>query len=630
MKQNLDLPLYLFHQGTNFRAYEFLGAHSAEKNGERGFVFRVWAPNARGVFVTGSFCGWDEKAFPMEKISVGGVWEAFVPGAKKGDLYKFAVASKKGKTLLKADPYAFHSETRPATASVVYEPEYQWGDGDWLERRKKTDIKTRPVNIYEVQLGSWRRYPDGEVFDYRKSADELSAYAVKMGYTHVELMPVTEYPFDGSWGYQCLGYFSPTSRYGAPEDFMYFVDTLHKAGLGVIMDWVPAHFPKDGYGLSDFDGEACYEYKNPLMGEREEWGTRVFDFGRSEVRCFLISSAMYWLDKYHIDGIRADAVSSMLYRDYGKQDGKWLPNKFGGKENLEAVSLLRDLNDAVSKEYPGVITVAEESTAWPLVTKPAASGGLGFTLKWNMGWMNDTLHYMSLDPVFRSYNHDKLTFGMMYAFSESYVLPFSHDEVVHGKCSLINKMPGSYEQKFAGLRALYAYMTGYPGKKLLFMGQEFGQFIEWDENREIDWLLLQYETHRRLWDWSRALNLLYKESPALWGEGDGWENFSWASCDAAAENAAAFRRMDAETGEELLFVFNFSANPNPGFACGLPEKGSWREILNSDDPTFGGSGEYLNGALRSRKKPAGGFENSVEVKLAGLSAAVFRRIVKKK
>ncbi len=628
MKKSLEFPIYLFHQGTNFRAYELLGAHSAKAGGESGFVFRVWAPNAKAVSVAGSFCKWDERAHPMVKISGGGIWEAFVPGVKQGDLYKFAITAKNGKRLLKADPYAAHCETRPATASIVYEPEYKWGDGKWLAARKKADFKSKPLNIYEVQLGSWRRYKDGEIFDYRKSADELAAYAKDMGYTHVELLPITEYPFDGSWGYQCLGYYAPTSRYGAPEDFMYFVDTLHRAGLGVIMDWVPAHFPKDGYGLIDFDGGACYEYKNPLMAEREEWGTRVFDFGRSEVRCFLISSAMYWIEKYHIDGIRADAVSSMLYRDYGKKDGRWLPNKFGGKENFEAVALLRDLNTAAAKEYPGVMTIAEESTAWPYVTKPASAGGLGFSFKWNMGWMNDTLHYMSLDPVFRSYNHDKLTFGMVYAFSENYILPFSHDEVVHGKCSLINKMPGEYEQKFSGLRALFAYMIGCPGKKLLFMGQEFGQFIEWDENREIDWLLLQYESHRRLWDWSRALNHLYIESPSLWNEQDGWENFSWASCDSAAENAVAFRRMDRESGDELMFVFNFSANPNQGVVCGLSEKSSWREILNSDDPAFGGSGDYLNSTLRSRKRPFGGFENSVTVKLAPLSAAVFRKIKK--
>ena len=596
-KNELDVPVYLFHQGSNGRSYEFLGAHITKVGRVSGVVFRVWAPNAAAVAVCGGWNDWNACADPMEKVSDGGVWERFVPNIGAGELYKFAVTTKKGSVLLKADPYAFHNETRPATASIVYSPEYTWNDGAWMAARRETDMRARPLNIYEVHLGAWRRYPDGSFFDYRKTAEELSEYVLNMGYTHIELMPVTEYPFDGSWGYQCLGYFAPTSRYGAPEDFMYFVDLMHQKGIGVIMDWVPAHFPKDSYGLADFDGAPCYEYKNPLMGERPEWGTKVFDFGRSEVRCFLISSAMYWLEQYHIDGIRADAVSSMLYRDYGRQGQNWERNRFGGRENLEAVSLLRSLNAAVAESYPGVMMIAEESTAWPEVTK-SGGRGLGFTFKWNMGWMNDTLSYMSLDPVFRAYNHDKLTFGLVYAFSESYILPLSHDEVVHGKKSLINKLPGNYEEKFDGIKTLFAYMTCYPGKKLLFMGQEFGQFIEWDEDREIDWLLLQYEKHEKLQKFVRVLNRLYLTRKELWNEPEGWNNFAWASCDEAGRNAVALRRM-ASSGELLCF-FSFCPNPNPNFTVGVPEGSRWQLILSSDDKQFGGEGAALPAALTAK------------------------------
>lgn len=633
----LDVPLYLFHQGNNARSYEFLGAHITEKGRKKGVAFRVWAPNAAAVAVSGGWNGWSTAADPMKKITPGGVWECFVPEIGAGELYKFAVTAKNGKTMLKADPYAFHSETRPATASVVYSPEYEWNDDEWISARKEADMRSRPVNIYEVHLGAWRRYADGSFFDYRKSADELSEYVLKMGYTHVELMPVAEYPFDGSWGYQCLGYFAPTSRYGAPEDFMYFVDTMHQKGIGVIIDWVPAHFPKDGYGLSDFDGEPCYEYKNPLMGERPEWGTKVFDFGRNEVRCFLISSAMYWLDKYHVDGIRADAVSSMLYRDYGRQGQSWERNRFGGRENLEAASLLRSLNAAVAESYPGAMMIAEESTAFPEVTR-SSGRGLGFTFKWNMGWMNDTLAYMSMDPVFRAYNHDKLTFGLVYAFSESYILPLSHDEVVHGKKSLIGKLPGSYEEKFAGLRTLFAYMMCYPGKKLLFMGQEFGQFIEWDEDKEIDWLLLQYEKHEKLQGFVRALNKLYLTRKELWNEPEAWNNFAWASCDEAGRNAVAFRRTDK--AGELLCFFSFCPNPNPGFFAELPEGSRWQLLLSSEELRFGGSGAELPALLTAEElgeekdgeekedltKAASGF--GAKIDLPPYCAAIYKRVRK--
>ncbi|MBP1575635.1 MAG: 1,4-alpha-glucan branching protein GlgB, partial [Oscillospiraceae bacterium] len=560
-------------------------------------------------------------ADPMHKIS-DSVWECRVDNLEDYTRYKFAIETSWDEIIEKADPYAFHCETRPNTASMVCSPKYKWGDKKWLENRKNWDMYHSPVNIYEVHLGSWKKYHDGNFFDYRKSADELAAYAKEMNYTHVELLPVTEHPFDGSWGYQCLGYFAPTSRYGTPEDFMYFVDTLHKNGIGVIMDWVPAHFPKDSVGLTNFDGEPCYEYKNPQMGEREDWGTKVFDFGRNEVRCFLASSAMYWLEKYHIDGIRVDAVSSMLYRDYGKKDNEWERNQFGGRENIEAIGMLRDINTAVNKEYPGVMMVAEESTSFPMVSRPAANGGLGFNFKWNMGWMNDTLSYMSLDPIYRQHHHNKLTFGMMYAFSENFILPFSHDEVVHGKCSLISKMPGEYDQKFAGLRALFAYMMGFPGKKLLFMGQEFGHFIEWDEKKELDWFLLQYDSHRNLQSLSKELNRIYKAYPACWENDENWEGFQWSSCDQADRNVLAFRRI-AKDGSQLLFVFNFCPNEYRDFRVEVPMETYWKEILSTDEKCYGGSGNYENG-IREAYFDCG--RAVISTDMAPLSAAIFELV----
>ena len=622
-KQNpLELPVYLFHQGTNYRAYEFLGAHRIKGSSKKGVMFRTWAPNARNVSVIGDWNFWSAGADPMHKIS-DGVWECRVDGLEDYARYKFAIETPSGEIVEKADPYAFHSETRPGTASVICSPKYRWGDKKWLEHRAKWDMYHSPVNIYEVHIGSWKKYQDGNFFDYRKCAEELAAYAKEMHYTHIELLPVTEHPFDGSWGYQCLGYFAPTSRYGKPEDFMYFVDTLHKNGIGVIMDWVPAHFPKDAVGLMSFDGEPCYEYKNPQMGEREDWGTKVFDFGRNEVRCFLASSAMYWLEKYHIDGMRVDAVSSMLYRDYGKKENEWERNQFGGRENIEAIGMLRDINTAINKEYPGVMMVAEEATSFPMVSRPAADGGLGFNFKWNMGWMNDTLSYMSLDPIYRQHHHNKLTFGMMYAFSENFILPFSHDEVVHGKCSLINKMPGEYDQKFAGLRALLAYMIGFPGKKLLFMGQEFGHFIEWDEKRELDWFLLQYDSHRNVHECSKELNKLYLEHPECWENDENWEGFQWASCNEADRNALAFRRI-AKDGSELLFAFNFCPNEYRGFHVEVPKNSEWEEIFSTDETRFGGSGNFKNPEKDSFD--AGGDRHFIGIDLAPLSAVVFKKI----
>ncbi len=622
-KQNpLDLPVYLFHKGSNYRSYEFLGAHRIRGSHKKGTAFRVWAPNAKSVSVIGDWNYWSFGADPMTKISDDGVWEAKIDNLEDYTRYKFAIETWNGEILEKGDPYAFHCETRPGTASMLCSPKYKWGDAKWIKNRGEWDMYHSPVNIYEVHLGSWRKYSDGNFFDYRKLADELSVYAKEMNYTHIEIMPVTEFPFDGSWGYQCMGYFAPTSRYGKPEDFMYFVDKMHKAGIGVIMDWVPAHFPKDYAGLMNFDGGHCYEYKNPQMGEREDWGTKVFDFGRNEVRCFLASSAMFWIEKYHIDGIRVDAVSSMLYRDYGKDGDNWEKNQFGGRENVEAIGMLRDINTAVNKEYPGVMMVAEESTSFPMVSRPAADGGLGFNFKWNMGWMNDTLSYMSLDPIYRRHHHDKLTFGMMYAFSENFILPFSHDEVVHGKHSLIEKMPGDYEQKFMGLKALFAYMIGFPGKKLLFMGQEFGHFIEWDEKKELDWFLLEYDSHRALHEFERKLNALYKETPAFWENDENWEGFQWANCNEPDKNALAFRRIDKE-GNELLCVYNFCPVENRDFWVDVPADSKWEQILSTDDPEFRGSGWFNNGTKESFEY---GDKNCLSVEMAPLSATIFRKV----
>ena len=623
---------YLFAQGTHYDIYKKLGAHPSVQDGVKGMFFGVWAPHAASVHVIGTFNGWDEDMHEMELLGPGGIHALFIPGVGVNELYKFLIRTPDGRKLYKADPFANYAEFRPGNASRTTDLSgFEWTDGEWMRARQKKDYNKEPVAIYECHIGSWMKHPDGTpdgFYSYREFADRIVEYLKEMKYTHIELMGIAEYPFDGSWGYQCLGYFAPSARYGAPEDFMYFVDLMHQKGIGVIMDWVPAHFPKDAYGLADFDGAPCYEYKNPLMGERPEWGTKVFDFGRNEVRCFLISSAMYWLEKYHIDGIRADAVSSMLYRDYGRQGQSWERNRFGGRENLEAVSLLRSLNAAVAENYPGVIMIAEESTAWPEVTK-ATERGLGFTFKWNMGWMNDTLAYMSLDPIFRSYNHDKLTFGLFYAFSESYILPLSHDEVVHGKKSLIEKLPGSYNEKFAGIRALFAYMTCYPGKKLLFMGQEFGQFIEWDENKEIDWLLLQYEKHEKLQKFVRALNRLYLTHKELWNEPEGWNNFAWASCDEAGRNAVAFRRMDS--AGELLCFFSFCPNENKNFCVGVPENSFWKLLLSSEEKRFGGEGAALPAKLAAitadeeSPAPCGG-EAAVKLDLPPLCAAIYKRI----
>ena len=622
-KQNnpADLPIYLFKQGNNSEAYRFFGAHFDCRGGDEGVVFRVWAPHAKAVSVVGDFNSWVPGSHPMAKLDEG-VWEAFIPGIREYDVYKFCLTTRQDELLFKADPYAFHAETRPSNASKVYRLEgYEWNDGEWEAQQKKRDPLTAPMNIYELHAGSWRLKENGDPYNYSELADELIPYLLDMHYTHVELLPITEYPYDGSWGYQVTGYFAPTSRYGTPKDFMNFVDKCHQAGLGVIMDWVPAHFPKDGFGLYMFDGEPCYEDPNPRRGEHKEWGTMVFDFGRKEVESFLISSALFWLEQYHIDGLRVDAVASMLYLDYNRRDGEWEPNKNGGKENLEAVAFLQKLNTTVLGRHPEKYMIAEESTAWPMVTKPASDGGLGFNFKWNMGWMNDMLSYMSTDPLFRAGNHNKVTFSFFYAFSENFILPISHDEVVHGKCSLINKMPGDYEAKFANLRTFYGYMMAHPGKKLLFMGQEFGQFIEWNEAKALDWMLLDYDRHRQLRQYVKDLNRLYHDLPDFWQVDYSWEGFQWVVPDDNAQSVIAFLRRDA-AGHTTLVVCNFNPVLREGYQMGVPVAGTYKELLSSDDEAYGGSGVH-NKPLRSHKKPMHGFDQSISVTLPPLSTVYF-------
>ena len=592
-----ELDQYLFGQGNHNEIYKKLGAHPAEtEKGEKGFHFAVWAPNALSVSVIGEFNDWGEKDGGnfMKKVGEIGVWETFIPGVKIGDMYKYRIAAMDGRILDKADPYGNWAELRPGTASRTADIEdFKWSDTIWMKKRAEFDVHTSPMAIYEVHPGSWRKHPATEedpegYYNYRELAVELADYVKDMGYTHVELMGIAEHPFDGSWGYQVTGYYAPTSRHGSPLDFKYMVNYLHKKGIGVILDWVPAHFPKDACGLVEFDGTCCYEHQDPRQGEHPDWGTKIFNYGRPEVSNFLLGNAMFWVEDYHVDGLRVDAVASMLYLDYGKSDGGWVANKYGGNENLEAIEFFKHLNTCVQGRNPGVVTIAEESTTWPKLTAPVEDDGLNFSLKWNMGWMHDFLDYMKLDPYFRKDNHNKMTFSMTYAFSENFVLVLSHDEVVHLKCSMLNKMPGYMEDKFENLKCGYAFMTGHPGKKLLFMGQEFGQLQEWSETRELDWYLLKEAPHRHLQEFYKDLLHMYKKYPALGQNDKGYEGFQWINADDAYRSIFSFVRWSPTGKNNLLFVINFTPMERSDYRVGVPKKKKYTLVLNSKDPKYGG------------------------------------------
>jgi len=587
-----DFDLFLYGQGTHYRAYEKFGAHPLVEDGEEGVYFSVWAPNAESISVIGSFNDWEAWVHPMERIAESGIWERFVPGAKGGDQYKFEIKGQNGFWAQKADPYAFQAELRPKTASVVCDFScFEWSDHEWIEKRKSTDWQHRPISIYELHPGSWKRIPEegNRWLTYRELAEELIPYVKELGHTHIELLPITEHPFDGSWGYQATGYYAPTSRFGSPDDFRYFVDRCHAEGLGVVLDWVPAHFPKDAHGLGYFDGSHLYEHADPRQGEHMDWGTLIPNYGRNEVSGFLLSSAVFWAEEYHLDGLRVDAVASMLYLDYSREEGQWIPNKYGGRENLEAIEFLKHFNSLVHDQYPGFLTFAEESTAFPKVSHPLDQGGLGFDFKWNMGWMNDTLDYFSKDPVHRKYYQGDLTFSMVYAFSENFILPFSHDEVVHGKASMLEKMPGDTWQKFANIRLLYSYMFTHPGKKLLFMGCEIGQWKEWDAENSLDWNLLDYEPHRKLQTLVKTLNRFYTTEPALYGIESSWEGFDWIDFQDAESSVVSYLRKGANEDDVIAVVLNLTPTPRPGYRIGLPVAGNWEVIFNSDADTYGGS-----------------------------------------
>ncbi len=621
-KMSIEEKVFLLHQGTNYDAQKFMGAHKIKRGDEEFHRFRVWAPNAKSVSLVGDFNNWNRYINPMYQ-KLGGIWEIVLPKFEMFEIYKYSIETYKGDIILKSDPYAMHFETRPGTASKIYESNYQWNDNAWFEFKNEQIIYKSPVNIYEVHLNSWRTYPDGSFFNYVKFAEEMIPYLKTMSYTHIEFMPLSEYPFDGSWGYQVTGYFAPTSRFGTPDDFKKMIDLFHQHEIGVILDWVPAHFPKDASGLYEFDGTCCYEYEDNRKKEHRSWGTRIFDFGKGTVRSFLISNACYWIEEYHIDGLRVDAVASMLYLDYDRDDGDWMPNVYGGHENLEAIEFLKYLNTAVFTRNPNVMMIAEESTAWPLVTKPTNVGGLGFNFKWNMGWMNDMLAYMSLDPIYRSYNHDRITFSFFYCFSENFTLPISHDEVVHGKCSMVEKMSGiNYEEKFSSYRAFLCYMMAHPGKKLLFMGQEFGQKNEWNYQKALEWDLLQYDEHKNMLNFTKQLNKFYIENSPLWENDDSWTGFNWISNDDYCQSVIAFRRVD-DNGDEIIAVCNFVPVVRDDYRIGVPFKGRYKLVFNSDSIEFNGSG-ITQSSVKTVNESTHGYDQYVSLKLAPLSVVYLK------
>lgn len=622
-----DYDMYLFSEGRHLYIYEKIGAHLREENGISGVNFVVWAPNAYRISVIGDFNNWDVRVHPMRLHGTSGVWELFIPGVKEGDVYKFDIRSKfNDYRVEKTDPYGFFSEKRPRTASIVANVDnFRWRDKKWMESRTNGNPLNKPMSIYEVHLGSWRRKGENEWLTYRELAKELVAYAKEMNYTHLELMPIAEHPFDGSWGYQVTGYFAPTSRYGnSPDDFMYFVDYCHRNGIGVLLDWVPAHFPKDGHALSYFDGTHVYEHADQRQGEHPDWGTYIFNYGRNEVRNFLLSNALFWLKKYHIDGLRVDAVSSMLYLDFSRKEGQWIPNKYGGRENLEAISFLQEVNAVIHSECPGVVTIAEESTAWPMVSRPTYLGGLGFTFKWNMGWMHDTLKYMSRNPIFRRYNHNEITFAMMYAFSENFVLSLSHDEVVHGKGSLLNKMSGDWWQKFASLRLLYGYQYTSPGKKLNFMGAEIGQWNEWSETRSLDWQLLQWSTHAKLQQWVKAMNRLYLDEPALYEQDYTSSGFKWIEANDADQSVFTYMRFAENPEDFLVIACNFTPVPRHNYRVGVPKPGYYKEILNSDAEAYGGGNIGNMGGVNAEAVAWHAHNHSLNLSLPPLGIVILK------
>ncbi len=623
-----DYDLHLFGEGTHHRAYEKLGAHPGEVDGRRGTHFAVWAPNAEQVSVVGDYNDWNPKSHPMHLRPEAGLWEVFVPDIGSGSVYKYHIASRyNGYQVEKADPFGFAAEIRPHTASRVWDlASYTWGDAGWMAGRAANNSLNSPISIYEVHLGSWRRVPEEQnrSLTYRELAVQLAQYVHDAGFTHVEFLPVTEHPFDGSWGYQTIGYFAPTSRFGTPADFMFLVDYLHQHGIGVILDWVPAHFPKDEAGLGYFDGTHLYEHSDPRQGEQPDWNTFVFNYGRREVQTFLTANALFWFDKYHVDGLRVDAVASMLYLDYARRDGQWIPNRYGGKENLEALEVLRRMNEVVYAAYPDVMMFAEESTAWPMVSRPVYLGGLGFGFKWNMGWMHDVLDYFSTEPVFRSYHHNRITFSLLYAFTENFVLPLSHDEVVYGKGSMIGKMPGDEWQKFANLRLLYGFLFGHPGKKLLFMGGEFGQWPEWNHDASLDWHVLQYPTHSGLLRWVRDLNTFYRGQPSLFEVDFDAAGFEWVDCSDSRRSVVCFLRKARNPDDMTLFVCNFTPVPRHNYRVGVPFDCHWQEMLNSDAGLYGGSGQGNIGGVAAAPLPIHGRPYSINLTLPPLGIVVFQ------